>query len=302
MLAIIIPYYKLTFFEATLDSLAAQTNQNFKVYIGDDSSPESPNDLLEKYQRKFDFEYHRFEENLGGTSLTQQWERCIALSSNEEWVMILGDDDVLGKNVVAEFYNNLPKIKSENVNVVRFSTQKIDDEGKLISEIYYHPKIENAVDFLFRETRSSLSEYFFKNKNVLRIGFKNFPLGWFSDVLAVLEFSDFRNIFSINDEKIYVRVSKNSISGSQNNLHLKLKSTFEFYYYLLTIQGSRFSENQKRDLTLEISKCYLNDKKNIFLFFRISRLYLSNYWIKEYYGFIQTLFLNIVIHKNASRL
>ena len=44
----------------------------------------------------------------------------------------------------------------------------------------------------------SIGIYFFKNKNVLRIGFKNFPLGWFSDVLAVLEFSDFRNIFSIS--------------------------------------------------------------------------------------------------------
>lgn len=40
MLAIIIPYYKFTFFEATLQSLANQTDQRFKVYIGDDASLE----------------------------------------------------------------------------------------------------------------------------------------------------------------------------------------------------------------------------------------------------------------------
>ncbi|OOV29296.1 hypothetical protein BXU11_05095 [Flavobacterium sp. LM5] len=97
MLAIIIPYYKLTFFEATLQSLAAQTCQDFKVYIGDDASPENPAMLLEKYKGKFDFVYHRFATNLGGTSLTKQWERCITLSGNEEWLMILGDDDVLGR-------------------------------------------------------------------------------------------------------------------------------------------------------------------------------------------------------------
>lgn len=34
------------------------------------------------------------------------------------------------------------------------------------------------------------------------------PRGWFSDVLAVLGFLIFRNIFSVNDEKIYVRVKK----------------------------------------------------------------------------------------------
>ena len=103
MLAIIIPYFKLTFFEATLDSLANQTDQRFKVYIGNDASLENPADLLEKYKGKFDFEYHRFEENLGGISLTQQWERCIKLSNDEEWFMILGDDDYLSKNVVSEF-------------------------------------------------------------------------------------------------------------------------------------------------------------------------------------------------------
>ena len=33
MLAIVIPYFKLTFFEETLQSLANQTDQRFKVYI-----------------------------------------------------------------------------------------------------------------------------------------------------------------------------------------------------------------------------------------------------------------------------
>ena len=73
MLAIIIPYYKHTFFEETLQSLVSQTNKSFKVYIGDDASPENPGILLEKYQGKFDFVYYRFEENLGEKSLTQQW-------------------------------------------------------------------------------------------------------------------------------------------------------------------------------------------------------------------------------------
>ena len=90
MLAIVIPYYKLTFFEASLQSLDNQTDKRFKVYIGDDTSSENPVNLLEKYKGKFDFVYHRFEENLGGVSLVKQWERCIALSGDEEWVIILG--------------------------------------------------------------------------------------------------------------------------------------------------------------------------------------------------------------------
>lgn len=41
MLAIVIPYYKITFFEDTLESLAHQTDKRFKVYIGDDASPKN---------------------------------------------------------------------------------------------------------------------------------------------------------------------------------------------------------------------------------------------------------------------
>lgn len=38
MLAIVIPYYKYTFFEATLISLKNQTDKRFNVYVGNDAS------------------------------------------------------------------------------------------------------------------------------------------------------------------------------------------------------------------------------------------------------------------------
>lgn len=58
MLAIVIPYYKLTFFDETLQSRVNQKDQRFKVYIGDDASPEDWTVLLEKY--KAPFYYHQF--------------------------------------------------------------------------------------------------------------------------------------------------------------------------------------------------------------------------------------------------
>ena len=120
MLAIIIPYYKLVFFEETLQSLADQTDERFKVYIGDDASPENPTEIVKQYRGKFDFVYHRFETNLGSISLPQQWERCIALTADEEWIMILGDDDYLGENVVEQFYAHLQEFKSNPKSHMNF--------------------------------------------------------------------------------------------------------------------------------------------------------------------------------------
>jgi hypothetical protein len=291
MLAIVIPYYKLTFFEETLKSLADQTDKRFKVYIGDDASLENPLELLEKYKGKFQFKYKRFENNLGGISLVQQWERCIAMVDDEEWIQILGDDDVLGNNVVEEFYKNTPKSTNE-INVIRFLTQKIDEKGLPISIIYKHPEIEKATDFLFRKTRSSLSEYIFRKKQVIDIGFKDFPLAWFSDVLAVLEFSNFKDIFSINNSLVSIRISEFSISGNKTNLTLKSKATFEFYYYLLTIKKDSFTNVQRDDLLLKINKCYINDKRKIFLFLNISKIYISNFLFMGYFSFLKSIIVS----------
>ena len=102
-LAIVIPYFKLNFFESTLDSLAIQTDNRFKVYIGNDYSPDDPKPLLEKYKGILKFQYVEFENNLGKKSLVKQWERCIAEVHDEDWIVILGDDDVLSKNCIEDF-------------------------------------------------------------------------------------------------------------------------------------------------------------------------------------------------------
>ena len=73
MLAIVIPYFKVTFFEATLQSLAEQTDDRFTVYVGDDNSPENPSAVLGKYEHKIKFQYSRFQENYGNVAVNFNW-------------------------------------------------------------------------------------------------------------------------------------------------------------------------------------------------------------------------------------
>lgn len=293
MLAIIIPYYKLAFFEATLQSLSAQTCQNFKVYIGDDASPERPSDLLEKYKRQFDFVYHRFETNLGGTSLTKQWERCIALSGNEEWLMILGDDDVLGEHVVEAFYEVLCKINTHQYQVMRFATKIINADGDSISRIYTHPILEKATDFLHRklmgQTRSSLSEYVFNKHKLFETGFYDFPLAWYSDEMAILQCSNFGNIYTINNALVYIRLSSFSISGDNSNNDKKIKARLNFCTLLMEQCSTHFSVAQKIKIISYIEfDFYLNRNRKLFqkLFF----WYLTKTNLLQFLKFIRRAF------------
>jgi hypothetical protein len=265
MLSIIIPYYKLTFFEATLQSLACQSAKRFKVYIGDDASPENPSILLEKYKEQFDFVYHRFDANLGGTSLTQQWERCIALSGNEDWIMILGDDDVLGNNVVEEFYKNIEIVEKQSINLIRFSSQIMNSVGENISEIYYNPKSENSVDSYIKHlkgiSRSSLSEYIFKRESYTKYGFCNYPLAWHADDKAWLDFSNCGEIYSINNALVFIRLFEGSISGNKGNIEFKKEAKFLFFRDVISSKWECLNRLQKRVFVIEFGKLIIGDKK-----------------------------------------
>ena len=289
MLAIVIPFYKAKFFDATLKSLAAQTDKRFKVYIGDDGSPEDIKKLLANYRDHFCFEYKRFDENIGKEALPRQWERCVKMTTGEKWVLLLGDDDVLGDGVVAAFYKNVP-LKAEAINSIRYASCTIDENGMQTSKVFFNPTIESAIDFFFKKQRSSLSEYVFKVTKINEVGFKNFELGWCSDILAVLEFSDFGAVYSINEALVNVRISSQSISGNQDNHKLKFKAAFRFLYYLIANKKAHFTDFQQKKILEEISKVYLNQKKNLFFFTKISIQYWIRGLFREYCIFILSFF------------
>jgi len=276
MLTIIIPYYKLIFFEEALESLANQTDKRFTVFIGDDASPERPDLLLEKYKDKFDFVYHRFDSNLGSISLTQQWERCVSLSNDEEWIMILGDDDKLGQNVVQLFNESVAYNSLKSINVVRFSSQVINENGNIVSDVFNHPEYESATDSFFRkqnnDTRSSLSEYIFKRSVYEKYKFADFPLAWYSDDMAWIEFAETNNIFSISQGVVFFRYSGNNISSKTDNLDLKEKSKYIFYKILVEKKLDQFTKQQQRILltTLEVQlkKRKIFGSKDFFFLFR----------------------------------
>lgn len=281
MLAIVIPYYKIVFFEQTLQSLLKQTDKRFKVYIGDDASQQDPLPLLSHYKGEFDFVYHRFENNLGRVSLVKQWDRCISLISNEEWIMILGDDDELGSSCVADFYSNLLEINKYRCTVIRFSTLIIYELLGKKSQVFEHPQLEDAIDFFFRKledtTRSSLSEYVFSRNTYEKYGFKDYKLAWHSDDRAWFEFSDNKPIYSINSSQVNFRLSSDNISRPHFRVKEKLESSFCFFSFVFKKYFKSFNTDQKKIFLTQYEQLmYKNGKATVQLWVLLSLSFLLN--------------------------
>jgi hypothetical protein len=201
------------------------------------------------------------------------------LTENEEWLMILGDDDYLGDNVVEEFYKNFHQLNT-NTNVVRFASKIVNQEFNSISETYIHPKWENAADSFFRKfqflTRSSLSEYIFKRECYNKFKFNEFPLAWYADDMAWIEFSDNKPIFSINDAVVFFRFSNKNISGREDNLRDKDYSKFLFYEKLIKNQLDYFNSAQRELLLLEFGVIAKNQNHLEMNFFYIAFELIKN--------------------------
>jgi glycosyltransferase involved in cell wall biosynthesis len=295
MLAIVIPYFKLSFLEEALRSLVNQTDKRFKVYIGDDASPESPFEIIAKYRGQLDLVYHRFETNLGSTSLVQQWERSVALSKNEEWIMILGDDDYIDKNVIAAFYAHLENVRELKIKVVRFATRVHEIDGTY-SKKYTHPRVEKSTDFfynkLFNCSRGSMSEQIFSREAYLKHKFRDFPLAWGSDDFAWLDFTNFGNIYTINEVIVYFRISTENISrkGYKN----ETKNEARYIYFTLLVENflPKFKKHQRLKLLSYYEQLVYNlNKTSIYLWMLMCGKLLNEFELIQIIKFTRRLLI-----------
>ncbi len=303
MLAIVIPYYKLMFFEETLKSLSNQTDMRFNVYIGNDGSPENPEQIISKYENQFHLFYKKFDINLGKKALTHHWNRCLDMIKDEQWTTVLCDDDILSDNYVESFYKHIESVDKNKAMVIRFDTQIIDYNGEITSQVFTHPKIETSKDFFIRKlkggTRSSLSEFIFESKNLKKCKFKNLPLAWYSDYLAVFEVSDFKEIYTISDAVVYFRMSGINITSKNNDLEEKNIATFGFYYYLLSKFKEKFNKEEQEVLYFKLEKTFLDNKKNPYFWVKLTSLYLLTFQIKRYFKFIMKMIKLIAAKLNT---
>lgn len=235
-LGIIIPFYKLTYFEETFLRLCSYNNK-LKIYIGNDSSISSPEDIIYKHGVGKNIIYKIYDERLGHICPAKHWNRCVNMVSDEEWLWILPDDDLPSQNCVAEFYRALEDGKLENVNVVRIPLNVIDRHGHIIKKSSSNPLYENNYEFYSRllhgQTESSLGDNIFRRSALEKAGgFVDFPRGWGSDHATVLKAASGGLIYCMQNASFGFRMSGENISSDRTDGAEKMAARVLFAKWL----------------------------------------------------------------------
>jgi glycosyltransferase involved in cell wall biosynthesis len=222
-LAIVIPAYKINYLNETLESIANQTCQDFKLYIGDDASPYDVLSIVRKFENKIRIVYRRFTDNLGGHDLAGQWNRCLDMVGDEDWLWLFSDDDIMEPNCVDLFYQTISN--DDTSGLLHFNVKIIGKAGEQIATTTPFQESYSALDFYRKrmnaEIQSFAVEYIFrKTLYNTKSKFEPFDLAWNTDDATWIKFAEESRIRTINGASVQWRISDTNISSMTGNAAL----------------------------------------------------------------------------------
>lgn len=241
-LAIVIPAYKSEFLQQTLESLATQTNKDFAVYIGNDGGDAVIEKIVITYSDRLNITYRYFENNIGNVSLVKQWQRCFALTQNEEWLWLLPDDDYADPQCLELFYRYL---QLHDFDVFRFNVKFITADGSVFKTNAALPPVQAAFDSLMEKLSfsrpSTIAEFIFNKNKFSQTGFADIPLAWGTDDLLWYSMGEEKGIHGCNAAYVYLRQSHLNISNNYTSLAEK-KNEANFIFFEKLLQTEAFAD------------------------------------------------------------
>lgn len=221
-LAVVLPAYKPEFLGQALKSLSDQSIKDFDVVVADDCSPHDLESIVRRYQADLSIRYHRFDSNMGGYSLADQWTRSVRLTS-APWVWLFSDDDQADGNCVEVLLAALADPSVPPTRLFHFNTRIIDGEGRLIREAAAFPARLRAQAFVQARMDMRFSsfacEYVFSREAFEEVGgFVDFPAAWCSDDASWVALAGDSEIVTLGTAKVNWRRSGINISSPGSSL------------------------------------------------------------------------------------
>lgn len=231
--SICIPAYKSQHLQACIQSILDQTVEDFELILLNDRSPQPVEEVVKGFSDPR-IRYFCNEKNVGAYHLVQNWNKCMDLSQGE-YLVIMGDDDLLEPNYLEEFLRLIERYP--DLNVYHCRSQIIDEEGNTHLLTPSCPSFETVYDSIWHrlnQLRSNyISDYIYRREALIKQGgFYDLPLAWGSDDITAFIASAERGIAHSNEPVFKYRSHGMSISSTTSNGLVKLEADLGYENWL----------------------------------------------------------------------
>ncbi|WP_028296514.1 glycosyltransferase [Olivibacter sitiensis] len=217
--SICIPAYKSRFLRECIQSILAQRYTDFELIILNDCSPEPVKRIASNF-KDGRIRYEENDKNVGAVRLVDNWNKCLQMAKGE-FIMIMGDDDMLASDYLDEFEKLIQSYPALDVYHCRSTI--INSKGEPVMLTPALPSYEQVYDSIWHrlhQLRSNyISDYVYRTDTLRqRGGFYDLPLAWGTDDITAFIASKDKGIAHTNKPVFHYRSNELSITSTGNDL------------------------------------------------------------------------------------
>lgn len=223
--SILVPAYKSEYLAQSIDSVLAQSFQDWELIVVNDASPYD----LDSIMGRFDdprIHYYKNEKNYGLLQLVDNWNRCLNLACGE-YVMCIGDDDMLLPNCLSDYNALIDKYPNRDVYHTRLL---FIDEHSVVTGIQEdRPETESVYSMIWhfmqgwRQQR--IGDWLFKTSSLkTKGGFVNYPCAWGSDDITAFKMAIETGVANSHVPGFLYRNHSKTISNSGSSAFEKMEA------------------------------------------------------------------------------
>lgn len=213
-----IPAYKRQFLRACIDSVLAQTYQDFEVVIVDDNSPQHLKEIIDDYKGDPRIHYYRNDVGFGGRNVVGNWNKCLEYAQGE-FIICMGDDDMLTPSCLANYHALIEKYP--NLNIYHTRTEIIDEQAMPIDIQEARPEFESVYSMIWhywKGRRQFIGDWLFRTSELRkRGGFFSLPYAWEADHICAFSAAKETGVANTCEVGFLYRENRNCITKRTDN-------------------------------------------------------------------------------------
>ena len=183
--SVTIPAFKARFFKESIESVLAQTYNDYELIIVNDDSPEDLDSIVSLFNDSR-IRYYKNDKGFGGYHLVQNWNKCLEYCTGD-YMICMGDDDKLLPQCLEEYVKLI--MQFPGLNVYHAWTQIIDGKSHITTMTPDRGLLESTYSIMWHRLkgrRQFIGDYLFKVDHLREMGgFYFLPYAWGSDDITV---------------------------------------------------------------------------------------------------------------------
>ena len=244
--SITIPAYKDKYLKETIDSVLAQTYQNYEIVIVNDASPYDLDNIVRKYTDPR-IRYFKNVKNCGAKDVVDNWNICLSYATGE-YLICMGDDDNLTPRCLQDFADLIEKYPKLDLYHTR--SEVIDDNSNFVCTLEERPEWESVYSLMYNPRSTHLGDWLFRTSTLRKNGgFFKLPYGWQSDDISAFIAAESHGVANTKNIGFQYRGNGLSISHDLTCIEDKIEAVrFSIEWRLNFVKNKQ--TNNKEDLHL----------------------------------------------------